>query len=427
MDAAVRDGRSTGDALDTTIGSLAAAPESAELGAGEREDLERWREERWGALERRTGFTLARNPGTWYEHLAYERWCESADTGGLPPAALALFYRVKRLIPRSVQIGLRRRLIKRQGAPVFPAWPFEVAGSQLVQIAFADALLDRGVDAVRFPWFWPDGAAAAVTLTHDVESADGLERAAVVAEWEERYGLRSSFNIVSDWYPIDTDRLDHLRSRGHEIGSHAIRHDRSLFSSREEFERQLPLLREAAERFGAVGFRSPATHRVIGWLGELPFSYDCTMPHSDPYEPVPGGTGTAWPFFHGPVVELPYTAPQDHTLFNLLGHRDATLWHEQLNRIVACNGLFQLLTHPDADYLGRERIGHAYREVIGEVAGREDLWVALPREVADWWRRRAQGLTARDNGVARWTGTEIELASSGQPPRDRASSPSHAR
>jgi len=355
---------------------------------------------------------IVRDASAWYEHLAYERWRENGSAGGLPPAALAVLYRVKPLIPRSVQLGLRRRLIKRQGSPVFPAWPYEVAGSDLLRIALADALLDRDVDAVQFPWFWPEGATAAVTLTHDVESGEGLRHASAVADWEEDRGFRSSFNIVADWYPIDMDQVHQLESRGHEIGSHAIRHDRSLFSSRDAFERQLPLLRDAAERLGAVGFRSPATHRVVEWLAELPFSYDCTMPHSDPYEPIPGGTATTWPFFHGDVVELPYTAPQDHTLFNLLGHRDSTLWREQLEKIVACHGLFQLLTHPDSEYLGRPEISQAYRDILQTIARRDDVWVALPRDVADWWRRRSQGLTPRRNGTARWTSSGLELGQS---------------
>jgi peptidoglycan/xylan/chitin deacetylase (PgdA/CDA1 family) len=265
---------------------------------------------------------------------------------------------------------------------------------------------------VRFPWFWPRGATAAVSLTHDVESADGLRRASAVAEWEEVHGFRSSFNISSDWYPVNMSEVHHLEDRGHEIGSHAIHHDRSLFASRKEFERQLPLLHEAAERFGAVGFRSPATHRVVEWLAELPFSYDCTMPHSDPYEPIPGGTATTWPFFHDDVVELPYTAPQDHTLFNLLGHQDGKLWQEQLLRIVACNGLFQILTHPDGDHLGQPVIARAYRDVLKTIGPRDDLWVALPRDVAAWWRRRAQDLTPRENGTARWTGSDLEITSS---------------
>ena len=234
-------------------------------------------------------------------------------------------------------------------------------------------------------------------------SADAL----TIATWEEDHGFRSSFNVVSDWYPIDMDRVRELAERGHEIGSHAIYHDRSLFSSRGEFERQLPLLRDSAHRLGAVGFRSPATHRVIDWLGELPFAYDCTMPHSDPYEPIPGGTATAWPFFHGDVVELPYSAPQDHTLFTLLGHTDNRLWHEQFDRVLDCNGLFQMLTHPDPEYLGRPAIGRAYRDTLRVIAERGDVWVALPREVAAWWRRRAEDDRPGADGLARWTGATL--------------------
>jgi hypothetical protein len=151
---------------------------------------------------------------------------------------------------------------------------------------------------------------------------------------------------------------------------------------------------------------------VIDWLAEIPFSYDCTMPHSDPYEPIPGGTATIWPFFHGDVVELPYTAPQDHTLFTLLRYRDGTLWQEQLESITSCNGLLQLLTHPDSDYLGQPVTRRAYRDVLDAIARRDDIWVALPRDVADWWRRRAHSLTPPENGIAHWTGSRIHFACS---------------
>ena len=394
-------------ALATTLGTLSFAPEALSLSDAERRELSRWRDDRWAGLEQRAGRLADRDASTWYELLVFERWCERTHTGGLPPAALALFYRAKRLIPRSIQLALRRVLIRRQGSPCFPAWPFERAGHDLVRIALVDALLERNVNAIRFPWFWPDGAQAAVVLTHDVESEQGLADALTIAAWEEQYGFRSSFNLVSDWYPIDVDRVRELAERGHEIGSHAIYHDRSLFSSRSEFERQLPLLKDSADRLVRVGFRSPSTHRVVDWLGELPFSYDCTMPHSDPYEPVPGGTATVWPFFHRDVVELPYTTPQDHTLFTLLGHTDNHVWHEQFDRVVDCNGLFQMLTHPDPDYLGRPAIGKAYRDTLHLIAGHGDIWVALPREVAAWWRGRAKDAIPGAHALARWTGTTV--------------------
>jgi peptidoglycan/xylan/chitin deacetylase (PgdA/CDA1 family) len=396
--------------LPATVGEISPATGATALDERDRAAIERWRDRLWEDLEGRAGSLAERDAAEWYEHLVFERWRGESDGSGLPPAALRAFYAARRFVPRAVQLSLRRWLIRRQGSPRFPAWPFESAGYDLLRIHLAEALLERDVGSARFPWFWPEGQRAAVVLSHDVESAQGVLDASTIAAWEEEHGFHSSFNLVDDWYPIDRDRIEELRGRGHEIGSHAIHHDRSLFSSRAEFERQLPLLRESAERLGAVGFRSPATHRVVEWLAELPFEYDCTMPHSDPYEPIPGGTATVWPFFHGEVVEIPYTAPQDHTLFNLMGQRDASVWSSQLERIVACGGLFQPITHPDPEYLGRPAIGQAYRALLRTIADREDVWVARPRDVAEWWRRRARGLIEKRNGVVAWTGSELELS-----------------
>ena len=200
--------------------------------------------------------------------------------------------------------------------------------------------------------------------------------------------MRSSFNIVARWYPIDQVILQELLERGFELGVHGVYHDRSMFSSRTAFESQLPIVREFAARIGAAGFRSPATHRVFEWLADLPLDYDCSVPHSDPFEPIPGGCCSLWPFFIGDVVELPYTLPQDHTLFTLLGHRSAALWQEQLDRIERLHGLVELLSHPDPGYLGDRSKRELYIEFLDATQERSGLWKALPREVAKWWRQR---------------------------------------
>ena len=83
---------------------------------------------------------------------------------------------------------------------------------------------------------------AALILTHDVETGDGLRRALELADLEQERGFRSSFNVVAGDYPIDDGILRELTDRGFEIGLHGLHHDRSLFSSRAEFERQLPAL-----------------------------------------------------------------------------------------------------------------------------------------------------------------------------------------
>jgi peptidoglycan/xylan/chitin deacetylase (PgdA/CDA1 family) len=287
-----------------------------------------------------------------HDNLVSERWREGTHQRALSSDQLSAYYRVKRFIPRRAQLIARRALVRRQGLPDFPAWPLEESLDQLLRFYTRCLLRAGGTRELFFDWFWPAPHRAALILTHDVESADGLRLAIELADLEEDRGLRSSFNIVARWYPIDEGILDELLERGFELGVHGVYHDRSMFSSRAKFESQLPIVRDMASRIGAAGFRSPATHRVFEWLADLPLAYDCSVPHSDPYEPIPGGCCSLWPFFIGDLVELPYTVPQDHTLFTLLGHRSIALWQAQLERIEQLHGLVQLVTHPDPGYLG---------------------------------------------------------------------------
>jgi hypothetical protein len=338
-----------------------------------------------------------------YAGYAAELWAEGAAPFGLSPQLLNAFYRLKRAIPRRAQLAARRLLIRRQGEPDFPRWPFDDSVAALLRFYVRCALVAERKQALRFRWFWPQGARAAVILTHDVESDAGLRNAVRIADLEQARGLRSSFNIVASEYPIDWGIVEELRDRGFELGVHGVFHDRSLFSSQQEFDRQRPALRDMAERIGADGFRSPATHRVNPWLGELPVAYDCTVPMSDPYEPQPGGCCSPWPFFIGPVVELPYTIPQDHTTFTLLRQTTVDLWLRQLELIVDSAGLAQCVSHPDPGYLGDRDKESLYVEFLDAVAEREDVWRALPREVAAWWRERdaAHGEPAlEETGIA---------------------------
>lgn len=327
-----------------------------------------------------------------YTNYVEERWRTTGRQRALSERQLALFYGVKRFIPRRLQLVARRGLVRLQQDPEFPRWPFDESVTRLVRFYAKCLLAAAGTDELPFRWFWPHGHHAALVLTHDVESAKGLRLAIEIADLEEERELRSSFNIVAGWYPIDWGIVRELSARGFELGVHGVYHDRSLFSSRAAFEEQQPTLRRMAAELGAVGFRSPATHRVVDWLSELPFAYDCSMPHSDPYEPQPGGCCTVWPFFLGDVVELPYTLPQDHTLLTLLGKRSVAVWRAQLERIEAEYGIVQLLTHPDPGYLGDAGKRALYREFLELVRDRPKLWRTLPRDVVAWWRRRAAAI-----------------------------------
>jgi peptidoglycan/xylan/chitin deacetylase (PgdA/CDA1 family) len=253
-------------------------------------------------------------------------------------------------------------------------------------------------------------------LTHDVEGDEGLKNVTALADLEEELGFRSSFNLGA-WYRVDPGLLRELTTRGFEVGVHGLRHDRSLFASRESFEAQQEGLRELIARLGARGFRSPATHRVVEWLGELPVDYDCSVPHSDPFEPQPGGCCSLWPFFIGTVVELPYTLPQDHSLFTLLRHTTPQLWIDQARRIESEYGLIQCVTHPDPGYIGTPRNRGSYVEFLRAIADRPRVWRALPSEVAAWWRDRDSHIGEARPGTVRIGENPDEVAF--DPPADR--------
>ena len=325
-----------------------------------------------------------------YAWYVSERWRATSPNRRLPKQALDLFYRVKPLIPRRLQLSARRRLIEAQGVPAFPAWPLDLSVGRLLRFFAACALVADDRTEGEFVWFWPGEHRAAVILTHDVESDDGVRGALRLADLEEEHGFRSSFNFGGWYRRLDHGVLRELSARGFEIGLHGLSHDRALFASRAAFEAQLQPLADLARRLGAVGFRSPATHRVFEWLAELPIEYDCTLPNSDPYEPLPGGCCSVWPFFVGDVVELPYTLPQDHTLLTLLGHRSPALWLEQAAAIERAHGLVQCVTHPDRGYLGDAEKRAVYAEFLRGLAERTALWRALPREAAGWWRTRTE-------------------------------------
>jgi peptidoglycan/xylan/chitin deacetylase (PgdA/CDA1 family) len=344
-----------------------------------------------------------------YRNYLSEAWTRRSGHRHLSAWQLAFYYRAKRLVSRRAQLWARRQLIRWQGRPSFASWPIDDGVHRLLQLHAAQRLSVSGQSTGSFCWFWPGDYRAALALGHDVETAEGTRLAVELADLEEELGFRSVFNF-GDWYDVDPGVLRELTSRGFEIGMHGIIHDRSLFSSRAEFERQLPLLQRLADRLGATGFRSPATHRVFDWLPELPIEYDATISHSDPYEPQPGGCCSLWPFFIGDLVELPYTVPQDHTLLTLLGHRTASLWLETARAIEERFGLVHCVTHPDPGYLGDAEKRAVYRQFLEGMAAREGVWRALPREIAAWWRLRDSGGAPLNEGRVVSGGDELSVA-----------------
>jgi peptidoglycan/xylan/chitin deacetylase (PgdA/CDA1 family) len=306
--------------------------------------------------------------------------------------ARKMYYRLKPVLPRP----LTRRLRQVQGSGAATAsplgWPIEPRYAQFMWGVVGTLLATTNRSAVPFIHFWPDGHRFAFVLTHDVETADGQAHVQRLADLETEYGFRSSFNFVAERYRLDHALLDSLKARGFEIGVHGLKHDGRLFSSHPEFVRRAARINQHLKALDAVGFRAPLTHRQPEWMQALEIEYDLSFFDTDPYEPIPGGTMTIWPFQIGRFIELPYTLVQDYTLTAVLGETTPRIWVEKVDFIETFSGLALLNSHPD--YLLEPANWRLYEQFLQAMRRREgSYWHALPREVARWWRARRQVAT----------------------------------
>jgi hypothetical protein len=313
----------------------------------------------------------------------------------LKHAAMRTYYGLRPALPRPAQIWLRRRFARVQARSTFPRWPVESALDDFYRLLFS-LLSDIAGAAIPSIAPWPDGYTWALVLTHDVEQAEGYAATGSVLELERRYGVRSAWFYVPRRYAIDSKDLSALKAEGLEVGVHGLYHDGRDLSTLERLRERLPGIREAADSWGATGFRSPALHRRWEWMPMLGFDYDTSFPDTDPYEPMPGGCCSWLPFFIGDLVELPVTLPQDHTLFVILRQDDEAIWVEKTELLRARGGMALLDTHPD--YLVDPTIFRAYEGLLKRYSGDPEVWQALPGEVSDWWRRRAASRLEYRNG-----------------------------
>jgi hypothetical protein len=249
---------------------------------------------------------------------------------------------------------------------------------------------------------WPDGKAFAFVLTHDVEGKRGLDRCRRLAEMEMDLGLRSSFNFVPEGeYATPSSLRAFLNEAGFEVGVHDLHHDGKLYRSRETFEQNAERINHYLESWGAVGFRSAFMLHNLEWIKHLNVLYDASTFDIDPFEPQPDGVNTIFPFWvprtdADGYVELPYTLPQDSTLFLVLGESTIDVWTQKLDWLAARGGLALVNVHPDyMTFDGKKRSSEypagLYEEFLKYALDRykDDAWFALPRDVAAHIRRHA--------------------------------------
>jgi hypothetical protein len=319
-----------------------------------------------------------------------------------------LYYRIKPLVPTSIRMPVRRWFAQSKRKQVGDVWPI-LPGSEKPPQDWAG---------------WPEGKQFALVLTHDVEGQAGLEKCRQLMEVEQKLGFRSSFNFIPEGeYVAPRGLYEELTRNGFEVGVHDLRHDGKLYRSRSQFRQSASRINEYLQEWGAVGFRSAFMLHKLNWLHDLNIQYDASTFDTDPFEPQPEGRDTIFPFWvaspdvalnqnparnltpnrnHAPglvtragYVELPYTLPQDSTLFLLLGERSIHVWKKKIDWIAKHGGMVLLDAHPDymamngASRKAWEYPVSLYAELLRYVRSTypHAYWHALPREVAQRVRR----------------------------------------
>lgn len=250
---------------------------------------------------------------------------------------------------------------------------------------------------------WPEGKEFAVVLTHDVEGPAGLKKCVPLMKLEQELGFRSSFNFIPEGsYRVPVELRQELGRNGFEVGLHDLKHDGHLFESRSHFLRSVKPINGYLKEWGAVGFRSGFMLHELDWLHALNIRYDLSTFDSDPFEPQPEGRNTIFPFWMpretseqaggDGYVELPYTLPQDSTLFLFLREPTNEIWHRKLGWIARHGGMALVNVHPDYIQFESEPpssrtypVAH-YRQFLEHLRDcfGTTFWQPLPRQMAEW-------------------------------------------
>ncbi len=214
-------------------------------------------------------------------------------------------------------------------------------------------------------------------------------------------GFRSSFNFIPEGeYRVTPELRRELARDGFEVGVHDLRHDGKLYWRPSEFSENARSINAYLKEWGARGFRSGFMLHDRECLDGLDIQYDASTFDTDPFEPQPEGVHTIFPFWvprpaGGGYVEMPYTLPQDSTMFFVLRETSPAIWKKKLDWIVGRGGMALINVHPD--YVGFDRTKRKVSEYPVEYYSeflqyardkyRDDYWHALPNEVAGWYRK----------------------------------------
>jgi hypothetical protein len=336
------------------------------------------------------------DPAQVVENLCYERY--AGDLARAPKSVVgqgtvrSLYYSIRPLLPVSIRKHIQKIYFRDWNSLPFPKWPVDRTVESLSEQLLILSMKQQKIQRLPFVWFWPEGVPSCTIMTHDVETPAGVAFCPNLMDLNDSFAIKSSFQVVPEKrYPVPSAYLDNIRDRGFEVNVQDLNHDGLLYSDRAEFLRRAEQINAYGKKFRAQGFRAGVLYRNPDWAHALHFSYDMSVPNVAHLDPQRGGCCTVMPFFIGDMVELPVTTTQDYTLFHILNDYSIRLWKEQIALIREKHGLISFIIHPD--YIIDEKPRGVYTELLCHLAQlRSDgqTWIALPRDVAEWWRLRSQ-------------------------------------
>lgn len=355
--------------------------------------------------------TLPFDPADTIANLRLERYVAGASDPGSKFLSNA-YYFTRPLMPVWFRRHLQRLRLNGSRKVQFPRWPVDSTVERIQEALLSIAIEAQGGEEVPFVWFWPQGVSSCAIITHDVEAQAGLDFCPQLMDIDDSFGIKSSFQLVPEKrYVVFDDALNSFRERGFEINVHDLNHDGHLYSEREEFLRRARKINRYARRYGARGFRSGALYRNLNWYDALEFDYDMSVPSAGHLEAQGGGCCTIRPYFINKMVELPVTTTQDYSLFHILNDYSIDLWKQEIETIMQRHGLMSFIVHPD--YIREKKAQQTYHLLLGHLAqlrAEGKIWIALPGEVADWWRQRSQMTLVYDQGEWQVSGPNAEKA-----------------
>lgn len=339
---------------------------------------------------------LSFDPAQVVENLRRERYLKAPtkkDTRWVDhPLVRKAYYGVRELLPVSIRKHLQKVYLADWRKLQFPSWPVDFTVDHLHEEVLKLSMKAAGIQRIPFIWFWPEGAPNCLIMTHDVETTLGRDFTPTLMDIDQSHGIRASFQVIPERrYEVTDQYIESIKLRGFEVDIHDLNHDGNLYKERELFLSRAKQINEYARKFDARGFRAGVMYRNLEWYDAYEFSFDMSVPNVAHLDPQRGGCCTVFPYFIGNILELPLTTCQDYSLFQILGEYSIDLWKKQLQLLRSRNGLMSFIAHPD--YLIDAPARAVYESLLTylhEMVVQDGIWMALPCEVDQWWRARAE-------------------------------------